>query len=167
MSKLYELLYSLIGKLNKTVSSEVQVLTEEQKAQARANIGADPVGTAESAVSGHNENANAHADIRKQISDLNTKVDNLPEGDGDITIISEDFLVTVEVESLDTETLVSDKTYAEIEEAILAGKYVRVKLISSSVTDHIYLQMVSHIEGSEIDFCGYFDNLPLLLKITA
>lgn len=80
---------------------------------------------------------------------------------------SDEFLVTVEVDSLTTEALTSDKNYAEIEGAILAGKNVRVKLISSSVADHIYLQMVSHTEGSEIAFCGYFDNLPLLLKITA
>lgn len=40
MSKLYDLLYSMIGKVNKAVKTETQVLTEEQKTQARANIGA-------------------------------------------------------------------------------------------------------------------------------
>ena len=40
MSKLYDLLNTIIGKVNKTVSTENQTLTENEKAQARANIGA-------------------------------------------------------------------------------------------------------------------------------
>lgn len=38
MSKLYDLLNTIIGKVNKTVKIEKQTLTEAQKAQARANI---------------------------------------------------------------------------------------------------------------------------------
>ena len=87
MSKLYDLLSSVITKLNKTVRTETQTLTEEQKTQARANIGAmsssytppnqtaeqvgaDPKGTATNAVSAHNTNENAHSDIRALISAL-------------------------------------------------------------------------------------------------
>lgn len=40
MSKLYDLLNTVIGKLNKAVKTEAQTLTDEQKAQARENIGA-------------------------------------------------------------------------------------------------------------------------------
>lgn len=40
MSKLYDLLNTIIGKVNKAVSTENQTLTENEKAQARANIGA-------------------------------------------------------------------------------------------------------------------------------
>ena len=40
MSKLYDLLSSVVVKLNKTIKTEAQTLTEEQKTQARANIDA-------------------------------------------------------------------------------------------------------------------------------
>lgn len=40
MSKTYDLLNTLIGKVNKSIKTENQTLTEDQKAQARANIGA-------------------------------------------------------------------------------------------------------------------------------
>lgn len=98
MSKLYDLLYSMIGKVNKSVKTETQVLTEEQKTQARANIGAmaatytppnqtaeqvgaDPKGTAASAVASHNTNASAHSDIRQLISALTTKLNTLADSD--------------------------------------------------------------------------------------
>lgn len=44
MSKLYDLLNSLIGKVNKSIKTDAQTLTEDQKSQARANIGAAAVG---------------------------------------------------------------------------------------------------------------------------
>jgi hypothetical protein len=78
-----------------------------------------------------------------------------------------ELLVTVEVDSLNTANLTSDKTFSEIEEAVLDGMNVRVKLICSGVNHHIYLQMTAHQQGSEIAFCGYFNNLPLVLRITA
>lgn len=98
MSKMYDLLYSLIGKVNKSVKTEVQALTEEQKTQARANIGAmsssytppnqtaeqvgaDPKGTATSVVAAHNTSTEAHADIRQLIANLNAKVTNFLDSD--------------------------------------------------------------------------------------
>ena len=45
MSKLYDLLNTIIGKVNKAVSTENQTLAENEKAQARANIGALPAST--------------------------------------------------------------------------------------------------------------------------
>lgn len=87
MSKLYDLFYDVIGKLNKTIRTDTQVLTEDQKTQARANIGAmsadytppdqtaeqvgaDPAGTAATAVANHNVDDAAHADLRLLIGEL-------------------------------------------------------------------------------------------------
>ena len=98
MSKLYDLLSSVVTKLNKTVKTETQTLTEEQKTQARANIGAmsssytppnqtaeqvgaDPKGTAANAVAAHNTDAKAHSDIRTLISNLSTKLNALADSD--------------------------------------------------------------------------------------
>lgn len=90
MSKLYDLLYEMIGKVNKGVRTDTQVLSADQKAQARANIGAlpdtytppnqtaeqvgaDPKGTAASVVSAHNTSDAAHSDLRLQVKDLSDK----------------------------------------------------------------------------------------------
>jgi hypothetical protein len=76
-------------------------------------------------------------------------------------------IVTVEADSLATENLTSDKTFTEIEVAILLGMNVIVKLLCDGVDHHIYLHMTSHLQGSEISFSGYFNNMPLVLKIMA
>lgn len=98
MSKLYELLYSMIGNLNKTIRTDTQVLSEDKKAQARANIGAladtytppsqtaeqvgaDPKGTAAAAVSNHNTSDDSHQDIRLLVEQLATKVNNFLDSD--------------------------------------------------------------------------------------
>lgn len=44
MSKLYDLLYAMIGKLNSSVKTTAQTLTDAEKTQARANIGAQVAG---------------------------------------------------------------------------------------------------------------------------
>lgn len=94
MSKLYDLLYSMIGSLNKSVRTESQTLTTQQKTQARANIGAmsadyvppsqtaqqvgaDPVGTAASTVVIHNTAAAAHNDIRALITTLTERLNTV------------------------------------------------------------------------------------------
>ena len=98
MSKLYDLLYEMIGKVNKGVRTDTQVLSADQKAQARANIGAlsdtytppnqtaeqvgaDPKGAAASAVSAHNTSDTAHNDIRLLITQLTNKVNNFLDSD--------------------------------------------------------------------------------------
>lgn len=98
MSKTYDLLYSVITKLNKAVKTETQNLTEEQKTQVRANIGAmsenytpptptadqvgaDSKGTATAAVATHNASAEAHGDIRTLISNLSEKLNALADSD--------------------------------------------------------------------------------------
>lgn len=40
------------------------------------NVGADPAGTAASAVAAHNSNVEAHADIRVELSELSTQIEN-------------------------------------------------------------------------------------------
>lgn len=91
-------------------------------------------------------------------------VDELRE---DIAIEATGLIVTVEADSLATENLTSDKTFDEIEEAILSGMNVIVKLICDGIDYQIYLHMTAHLQGSEIAFSGYFNNLPLVLKIMA
>lgn len=75
-------------------------------------------------------------------------------------------LVTVEVDSMNTEEINADKTFDEIETAILSGLDVVVKLVNAE-SHNIYLQMTAHIPGLEIDFYGYYNGLPLLLQIFA
>lgn len=98
MNNFYQLLFDMIGKLNKTIRTETQTLTEDQKTQARANIGAmsadytpptqtaaqvgaDPVGTAANAVSAHNTDAEAHANIRALITGLTERLNALANSD--------------------------------------------------------------------------------------
>lgn len=86
MAALFDLLDATISKVNASIKTDAQKLTEEEKAQARANIGAmpdtyeppnqtaeqvgaDPVGTAVTTVNSHNEDPEAHGDIRKALQD--------------------------------------------------------------------------------------------------
>lgn len=98
MSKLYDLLYSIIGKVNLGVRTDAQVLTGAQKAQVLKNIGAlsddyvppaqtaqqvgaDPAGTASGLVSAHNTQAQAHNDIRLLIGSLTERLNALANSD--------------------------------------------------------------------------------------
>ena len=98
MSKLNDLLSSIITKVNQSVKTVNQSLTTEQKAQVRANIGAlsdsytppnqtaeqvgaDPKGTAATAVSTHNAATDAHSDIRELLSALTTRLNALADSD--------------------------------------------------------------------------------------
>lgn len=83
-----------------------------------------------------------------------------PSGDSSFTI------VTVEADSLNTEVIASDMTFQEIEEAVIFGYDVIVKLLSEE-NPNIYLQMTAHIPGLEIDFTGFYNGVPLLLQIFA
>ena len=98
MGKLHDLLYAIIDRVNKSVKTTVQSLSESEKTQARANIGAmpstyvppnqtaqqvgaDPKGTAAAAVSAHNTNTAAHADIRNLITGLADRLNALANSD--------------------------------------------------------------------------------------
>ena len=65
----------------KDVSYEPQELTEEQKTQARNNIGAEASGTAESKVSEHNISDTAHNDIRLLVHGLTERLNALADSD--------------------------------------------------------------------------------------
>ena len=98
-----------------------------------------------------------------EIDDLEQAVSELIQGGGSGG--SNVAIVTVETDSLDTETIHADRTFAEIESLILEGKTVKVKLVCEG--QNIYLQVSAHMPGSEIDFCGFFDGHQLVLKIYA
>lgn len=91
MVTLYTFLKSLVEKLNKAIKTDKMDLTEDQKAQARKNIGAlgsdytppiptaeqvgaDPKGTAGNLVSAHNTGKDVHNDIRLLISALSDRI---------------------------------------------------------------------------------------------
>ncbi len=104
---LNDFLISVVGKLNKSVKTEAMVLTEEQKTQVRANIGAlgtdyvppsqtaeqvgaDAKGTASAMVSTHNSADDSHSDIRLLIEGLTTRINTIADsGDTDLDQLSE------------------------------------------------------------------------------
>ena len=104
------------------------------------------------------------AEMSSNIDTLNKDVADLKYGGGGSGQASV-VVVNVEADSLDTETLSADKTFSDIEQAILAGMDVKVKLKNESY--YIYLQMTAHLPESEVDFCGYYDGHPLVLQIFA
>lgn len=150
MSKLYDLLYTVINKVNKSVKTETQVLTEEQKTQVRANIGAmsadykppnqtaaqvgaDPAGTAASAVSAHNTDPEAHADIRSQLSALANKLNNFLNSD-DTTLDELSELIAAITENKSTI------------EQITSGK-VNVSDIANNLTTNVSNKPLSAAQG--------------------
>ena len=150
MSKLYDLLYTVINKVNKSVKTETQVLTEEQKTQVRANIGAmsadytppnqtaaqvgaDPAGTAASAVSAHNTAPEAHADIRGQLSALSNKLNNFLNSD-DTTLDELSELIAAIAENKSTI------------EQITSGK-VNVSDIANNLTTNVSNKPLSAAQG--------------------
>ena len=98
MGKLHDLLYAIIDRVNKSVKTTVQSLSESEKTQARANIGAmpstyvppnqtaqqvgaDPKGTAAEAVSEHNTSPTSHEDIRSVVTGLTERLNALANSD--------------------------------------------------------------------------------------
>lgn len=107
MPTLYDLLLLVIEKVNKSVKTDTMILTNEQKAQVRANIdalgtdyvppnqtaeqvGADPKGTALSVMSTHNAANDSHSDIRLLITNLTTRLNTIANSeDVDLDQLSE------------------------------------------------------------------------------
>lgn len=122
--------------------------TESKPVYTASEVGADAVGTANSAVSSHNSATNAHSDIRAKIGDLTalntTAKDNLvaaineaaASGGADSNI----FIVTV-----DAATMTASHSASEIGEAKIAGKLVYAMISQSGAI----LQLYSYSEGSE------------------
>lgn len=70
------------GKMpTETVLFIPQVLSQEEQAQARDNIGVDPAGTTDSKVSAHNTATTSHNDIRLLIEGLTTRLNTLANSD--------------------------------------------------------------------------------------
>ena len=83
MSNLYNLLKTIIEKLNATVKS-VNGKTGDITLNA-SDVGADASGTAESKVSTHNTSIDSHSDIRLLISGLTNRLNTLADSD-DVTL---------------------------------------------------------------------------------
>ena len=162
MSKLYDLMYSMIGLLNKTIRTDTQVLTPEQKQQARANIGAladtytppnqtaeqvgaDPKGTAASAVSAHNTSNDAHNDIRLLLKDLSDKWNAFFDSD-DTTMDQA------------TELIQAIKDNAGTIEQLTSGK-VNVKDIINNLTTNVTNKPLSAAQGVVLK--GLVDSLTI------
>lgn len=150
----YELLYTLIGKINKTIRTESQTLTEDQKVQARANIGAmsasytppnqtaeqvgaDPKGTAASAVSAHNTDSEAHANIRALITELSNRLNALANSD-DTTLdqmaeivayikTNKSLIESVTTNKVDASAIVDNLTTADVKKVLSANQGVELK----------------------------------------
>lgn len=158
----YDLLYSIIGKVNKTIRTETQTLTEDQKNQARANIGAlgtdyvpptqtaeqvgaDPKGTAASAVSTHNSSAAAHSDIRGLITELTNRLNALANSD-DTTLDqmaeivafiknNKSLIESVTTNKVDVSAIIDNLTTADAKKVLSANQGVELKkLINANST---------------------------------
>lgn len=160
MSKLYDLMSSVIVKLNKTVKTESQNLTEEQKTQVRANIGAmsenytppnqtaeqvgaDPKGTAASAVSSHNTNTSAHSDIRALITNLSNKLNALADSD-DTTLDQFSEVVTyikanktlidsITTSKVNVSDIIDNLTTADAKKVLSANQGVELKKLIDAI----------------------------------
>lgn len=156
----YDLLYSIIGKVNKTVRTETQTLTEDQKNQARANIGAmsasyvppnqtaeqvgaDPKGTAANAVSAHNTNNAAHPYIQGLITELASRLNALADSD-DTTLdqLSEivayiksnkELIEGVTTGKVDVSAIVDNLTTADAKKVLSANQGVELKKMIDAI----------------------------------
>jgi len=150
----YDLIYDLIGKVNKTIRTETQKLTEDQKNQARANIGAmpedytppnqtadqvgaDPKGTAASVVSAHNSDTGAHPYIRGLITELTNRLNALADSD-DTTLdqLSEivsfiknnkTLIESVTTNKVDVSAIVDNLTTSDAKKVLSANQGVELK----------------------------------------
>lgn len=134
--------------------------TESKPVYTASEVGADAVGTANSAVSSHNSATDAHSDIRAKIGDLSslntTAKDNLVAaineaaasgGSGSGGADSNIFIVTVTV---DGDAMTASHSASEIYAAVIAGKVVFAigggqiwPLLSAQVTSaNFYCAMV-------------------------
>lgn len=126
MSKFYELLFDIITALNATVKTKTQTLTESQKTQARANIGAlgsdyvppaqtaeqvgaDPEGTAENLIADHNVSETAHNDIRTLLSEVKTQLSTFLNVDDTTVDQLSELLDLINNNATDIESITSGK----------------------------------------------------------
>lgn len=150
----YDLLYTLIGKVNKTIRTDTQTLTEDQKNQARANIGAmsanytppnqtaeqvgaDPKGTAASAVSTHNVDHDAHPAIHTLITELTNRLNALANSD-DTTLDqmaeivayiknNKSLIENITTNKVDVSAIIDNLTTADVKKVLSANQGVELK----------------------------------------
>ena len=144
--------------LNAAEQAQMTADTANGTADNALLVANDAKNVADSAMHSATTALQAADDLQEEVEALRQDIEGMDVG-------GRNLLVNVEVDSLNTESLTADKTYAEIEEAILAEKNVRVKVTISDVVDCIYLHMAAHRLGSGIDFIGYYNRLPILLQI--
>ena len=176
MNKFYELLFDIITALNATVKTKTQTLTEAQKTQARANIGAlgsdyvppkqtaeqvgaDPAGTAENVIETHNVDETAHNDIRLIISEFKERVNALLDSD-DTTLdqLSEivayiknnkDLIEGVTTAKIDVADIVDDLTTNVADKPLSARQGVVLMKLIDNLEDA--LENKSDLTDAEID----------------
>ena len=109
------------------------------------------------------------SEINDAVLELEETIPGLVDIGQDVADLKEkaELLVTVQTDSLDTEAISADKTFADIDDAILAGKNVRIKLVSDSEDSHLYLRLVTHQAGIEATFYGYYNGTPIVLQLMA
>jgi hypothetical protein len=157
---LYNLLNTLIGKVNKTVRTDTQRLTEDQQTQVRANIGAmsasyvppnqtaeqvgaDPKGTAASAVSTHNSSNAAHPYIQDLIETLTNRLNTIANSD-DTTLdqLSEivayikenkNLIEGVTTNKVDVSAIVDNLTTADAKKVLSANQGVEIKKLIDAI----------------------------------
>jgi hypothetical protein len=176
MSKFYELLFDIITALNATVKTKTQTLTEAQKTQARANIGAlgadyippsqtaeqvgaDPEGTAERLIGEHNVDTTAHNDIRVLINDFKERVNALLDSDDTtldqlseiVTYIKEnkDLIEGVTTGKVNVDDIVNDLETNVSAQPLSAAMGVELKRLIDELTEA--LENKSDLTDAEID----------------
>lgn len=175
-NKFYELLFDIITALNATVKTKTQTLTESQKTQARANIGAlgpdyvpptqtaeqvgaDPEGTAERLIADHNVSTTAHNDIRDLIEEITTRLNTLLDSD-DTTLdqLSEiveyiknnkDLIEGVTTAKVNVADIVNDLESNITDQPLSAAQGVVLKGLIDDLTDA--LENKSDLTDAEID----------------
>lgn len=162
--------FNNIALLKAEVEKELSKISKEiKKIQSSSSVGLDSVNQKiREIVAMDSEQSKAIEELSSLIKTLDDSVEALRQ------IVSElggesgsGMVVCAETESLNSEAIYADKTFAEIDEAINTGSVVRVKLLCSNINDYVYLHLASHLPGVEVTFCGYFNGLPVTLQLQA
>lgn len=176
MNKLYDLLFNIITALNSAVKTKTQTLTEAQKTQARANIGAlgedyvpphqtaeqvgaDPKGTAADLIGKHDVSTTAHKDIRDSIDDFKDRVNALLDSD-DTTLdqlseiveyikANKDLIESVTTAKVDVDDIVNDLESNITNQPLSAAQGVVLKGLIDNIRDSIASTPI--LTESEID----------------
>lgn len=142
MSNLYNLLKSIIEKLNTAVKS-VNGKTGDITLNA-SDVGADASGTAESKVSTHNTSTDSHSDIRLMISGLTNRLNTLADSD-DVTLdqLSEvvayiksnrDLISSITTSKVNVEDIIDNLTTNVADKPLSAAQGVALKELIDAIS---------------------------------